>query len=119
MWSANRWQPLRPEDVPGARLVPQTQDQEGAYSGRYEAGGVWAVLGGSGTVRVDADSAAEHPAGDTAAIGGAASPTIELDITHSGAYPLIEHDRHTAGVLELEIGPDVQCYATCFTPGVA
>jgi hypothetical protein len=90
--------PLRPEDAPDAALVKQTEDQEGAYSGPYEAGGVWAVLDGSGTVRVNGS---EH------------------GITHPGAYPLIEHERHTAGVLELEIGPDVQCYATCFTPGLA
>jgi hypothetical protein len=59
---------------------------------------VWAVLDGSGTVRVNGS---EH------------------EVTHPGAYPLLEHERHTAAVLELEIGPDVQCYATCFTPGLA
>jgi hypothetical protein len=90
--------PLRPEDAPGAVLVAQTEDQEGAYSGPYEAGGVWAVLDGPGTVRVNG---------------------CEHDVTHPGAYPLVEHERHTAAVLELEIGPGVQCYATCFTPGLA
>src|ERR1700683_1869481 len=45
--------PLRPEDAPDARLLPQTEDQQGAYSGPYEAGGVWAVLEGSGTVRAN------------------------------------------------------------------
>ncbi len=48
--------PLRPEDAPDAALVPQTEDQPGAYSGPYEAGGVWAVLDGSGTVRVETRS---------------------------------------------------------------
>ena len=43
----------------------------------------------------------------------------ELAVTHPGAYPLIEHERHTAGVLALEIGPGVECLATCFTPGLA
>ena len=100
--------PVRPEDAPDAQLLPQTKDQEGAYSGPYEAGGVWAVLavrrsprspnGGSGTVLVNGR---------------------ELAITHPGAYPLIEHERHTAGVLALEIGPGVECLATCFTPGLA
>jgi len=90
--------PLRPEDAPDAALVKQTEDQQGAYSGPYEARGVWAVLDGSGTVRVNGR---EH------------------EVTHPGAYPLIEHERHTAAALELEIGPDVQCYATCFTPGLA
>jgi hypothetical protein len=90
--------PLRPEDAPGALLAPQTEDQPGAYSGPYEAGGVWAVLDGTGTVRVNGD---------------------EYEVANPGAYPLLEHERHTAGVLELEIGPGVRCHATCFTPGVA
>jgi thiol-disulfide isomerase/thioredoxin len=96
--------PLRPEDAPGARLTPQTQDQQGAYSGPYEAGGVWAVLEGAGTVLVN---------------GGAPAGGSELTVACPGAYQLIEHERHTAGVLELEIGPGVACHATCFTPGVA
>ena len=39
--------------------------------------------------------------------------------THPGAYSLIEHESHTAGVIELEIGAGVTCHATCFTPGLA
>ncbi len=60
---------------------------------------MWAVLDGTGTVRVN---------------GGE-----PLEVSHAGAYALVEHERHTAGVLELEIGPGVTCHATCFTPGVA
>ena len=103
-------EPIRPEDAPGAQLLPQTKDQEGAYSGPYEAGGVWAVLDGSGTVRVDAR-----------ATDDASEPTAatELQVSHPGAYPLLEHERHTAGTLTLELGPDVECLATCFTPGLA
>ncbi len=89
---------LRPEDAPGARLLPQSEDREGAYSGPYEAGGVWAVLDGNGTVLVNG---------------------AQLTVSHPGAFLLIEHQRHTAGVLRLEIGPDVECLATCFTPGLA
>jgi hypothetical protein len=96
--------PLRPEDDPDASLAPQTQDQEGAYCGPYEAGGLWAVLDGSGTVSVN---------------GGAAAGGRELTVAHPGAYQLLEHERHTTGVLELEIGAGVSCLATCFTPGVA
>jgi thiol-disulfide isomerase/thioredoxin len=88
----------RPEDVPGARLVPQTPDQPGAWSGRYAAGGVWAVLAGRGTVRVNG---------------------AELEVEHPGAYPLVEHDRHTEAELHLDIGEGVTCHAVCFTPGVA
>jgi len=91
-------EPLRAEDAPGALLIAQTADQPGAYSGGYEAGGVWAVLDGSGTVRVNGR---------------------ELTVTHPGAYELIAHERHTAGALELELSPGVSCLATCFTPGLA
>jgi thiol-disulfide isomerase/thioredoxin len=101
--------PLRPEDAPDAELLPQTADQPGAYSGPYEAGGVWAVLDGTGTVRVSAEASIE----DTGA------PATELTVTHPGAYLLIEHERHTTGVLGLEIGAGVECHATCFTPGLA
>jgi hypothetical protein len=105
--------PLRPEDVPGAHLTPQTEDQPGAYSGPYEAGGVWAVLDGIGTVRVTNAGVDRDP-------GDRSKPATvkELTVTHPGAFPLVEHDRHTAGILELEIGAGVNCYATCFTPGV-
>jgi hypothetical protein len=90
--------PLRAEDAPGAVLVPQTSDQEGAYSGPYEAGGVWAVLDGEGVVYVNG---------------------VPLEVTHPGAYPLVEHDRHTEAVLQFDLAADVRCEATCFTPGVA
>jgi hypothetical protein len=90
--------PLRPEDDPGARLVVPTADRPGAWSGPYEAGGVWAVLAGEGDVVAN---------GRTVAVRGA------------GAYPLVEHERHTTGVLDLDVGPGVVCHAVCFTPGVA
>ncbi|HTB71142.1 MAG TPA: DipZ protein [Solirubrobacteraceae bacterium] len=96
--------PLRPEDATGAALVAPTVEQPGAYSGPYEAGGVWAVLDGAGTVR-----ARDAEAGTQA----------ELTIHAPGAYPLIEHTRHSAGVLELVPDAGVRCVATCFTPGVA
>jgi thiol-disulfide isomerase/thioredoxin len=91
-------EPLRPEDAEDLLLPAQTEDQPGAYSGPYEAGGAWAVLEGSGEV-----------------VANGRVFTVE----HPGAYPLVEHPHHTAGVLELEIGSGVACHATCFTPGVA
>jgi thiol-disulfide isomerase/thioredoxin len=94
--------PLRPEDAPGARLRPQTADQRGAYSGPYEAGAVWAVLGGAGTLTVD----------------GGDGPS-EVLVDGPGAYLLLEHERHTAGMIRIEIGAGVECVATCFTPGLA
>ena len=90
--------PRRPEDAPGAILRPQTADQPGAYNGPYAAGGVWAVLEGRGSVVANGRAiAVEHP----------------------GAYPLIEHERHAQGELELVVGDGVVCHAVCFTPGVA
>ncbi len=73
--------PLRPEDAPGAQLAPQSADCAGAYSGPYEAGGVWAVFDGRGTVRV----------------GGPDGAGRELEVAHPGAYPLLEHERHIGG----------------------
>jgi hypothetical protein len=101
-------EPQRPEDAPGAQLLPQTEDQQGPYSGPYEAGGVWVVLDGSGTLGFNVTSTN----GDTGDVS-------ELTVTHPGAYPLIEHERHTTAVLTLEIGTGVRCLATCFTPGLA
>ena len=90
--------PRRPEELPGAQLVPQSEDVEGPYSGPYEAGGVWAVLDGGGTVEANGRAiAVEYP----------------------GAYELITHPVSTAGTLELSVGDGVTCYAVCFTPGLA
>jgi hypothetical protein len=89
--------PVRPEDDPDAVLAPQSEDIPGPYSGPYEAGGVWAVLDGHGTVSANGR---------------------ELEVADPGCYPLIEHPRHTAGELELALGPGVSCYAVCFTPGI-
>jgi thiol-disulfide isomerase/thioredoxin len=90
--------PVRPEDEPGLLLPAQTEDQPGAYRGPYEAGGVWAVLEGEGTVKVNGRTIA---------------------VSEPGCFPLVEHAHHTAAVLDLEVGPGVICHATCFTPGVA
>jgi len=95
---------LRPEDVEGARLIAPSEDRPGAYSGPYQAGGVWAVLDGAGSLTVN---------------GGASAGGRDLHIDHPGAHPLIEHERHTPGRLELEMGAGLRCLATCFTPGTA
>ena len=89
---------FRPEEMPDARLEPQTDDVEGPYSGPYTAGEVWAVLDGSGIVEVNGRS---------------------VPVDHPGAYELIAHARSTAGQLALEVGEGVTCHAVCFTPGLA
>ena len=96
--------PVRPEDAPGAALAAPTQEQPGAYSGAYEAGGVWAVLDGAGAVH---------------ASDRASGASGELEIAAPGAYLLLEHERSTAGQLTLELDSDVRCVATCFTPGLS
>jgi hypothetical protein len=90
--------PFRPEEAPDALLEPQTDDVEGPYSGPYTAGGVWAVLSGDGSVRVNGRT---------------------LTVDHPGACELIAHERSTTGELALEIGAGVTCHAVCFTPGLA
>ncbi len=89
---------LRPEDEPGALLAVQSDDVEGLYSGPYEAGGVWAVLDGSGTARANGR---------------------DVTVDHPGCYELIAHECSTAGNLELDLSEGVTCYAVCFTPGLA
>ena len=90
--------PVRPEDAPGAVLVPQSEDVSGPYSGPYAAGGVWGVFSGSGSVMVNG---------------------VAVEIDHPGAYELITHERHTEGVLDLSVSAGVRCLAVCFTPGLA
>jgi thiol-disulfide isomerase/thioredoxin len=91
-------EPIRPEDAPGALLSPQSEDVVGPYSGPYEAGGVWAVLDGSGSVKANGR---------------------EIVVDHPGCYELISHPRSTTGELELEIDEGVSCFGVCFTPGLA
>jgi hypothetical protein len=90
-------EPLRPEDVEGVRLAEHTPEQPGAYSGPYEAGGVWAVIEGAGSVRANG---------------------VVIAVEHAGSFPLVEHERHTAGVLDLQTGPGTTCHAVQFTPGL-
>jgi hypothetical protein len=91
-------QPIRPEDAPGALLAPQTEDVEGAYSGPYEAGGVWAVLDGRGSVKANGRAIA---------------------VDHPGCYELACHPVSSKRELRLEIEGGVRCHAVCFTPGLA
>jgi thiol-disulfide isomerase/thioredoxin len=90
--------PLRPEDARGAALVLQSDDTPGPYSGPYEAGAVWAVLDGQGSVTANGR---------------------RLLVDHPGCYELISHPRSTVGALDLELGAGVRCHAICFIPGPA
>jgi hypothetical protein len=90
--------PLRPQDAPDALLAAPSEMREGAYSGPYRAGGVWAILDGVGTVRVNGR---------------------EVSIPGPGAYELVRHENDTAATLDLVAGAGVLCIATCFAPGLA
>jgi hypothetical protein len=90
--------PLRPEDEPGAALVAPSDSVEGLYCGPYEAGGVWAVLSGHGSVVVNG---------------------VQEAVDHPGAYELISHPHSVSGSLELAVGAGVVCHAVCFTPGLS
>lgn len=90
--------PCAPRDAPEARLAPQSEDIEGPYSGPYQAGAVWAVLDGVGSVIVN---------------------DVTIAVEHPGCYELVSHPRSAAGELALEVGAGVRCHAVCFTPGIA
>jgi thiol-disulfide isomerase/thioredoxin len=96
---------MRPEDAPDARLAVQTPDQPHAYSGEYEAGGVWVVLSGNGTLTFTVGNATQHD-------------SRTLTVAYPGTHRLIDHECHMAGMLDLAIGAGVKCMATCFTPGL-
>jgi hypothetical protein len=90
--------PVRPEDEPDALLVAQTADQPGAYSGPYEAGAVWAVVSGAGTLVANGRA---------------------IEVREPGCIALVEHERSVSGELDLAAGEGVTVHATCFTPGLA
>lgn len=92
-------EPVRPEDAPGAVLEPQSEDRtEPPFGGPYMAGGVWAVLEGSGT----------------ATVNGA-----PLEVPDTGCYELLSHPRSVVGELVLDAGDGLRCHAVCFTPGLS
>jgi AhpC/TSA family len=90
--------PLRPEDAPGALLAVQSDEVPGPYSGPYEAGGVWAVLDGEGSVTANGRT---------------------FTVEHPGCYELLSHPSSESGHLDLQLGDGVSCHAVCFTPGLA
>lgn len=90
--------PLRPEDAPEAALVLPTPDQEGPWSGPYEAGAAWALVDGAGVLEVNGR---------------------ELAVAGPACLPVADHTRHSAGVLDLAPGAGVTCHGVQFTPGVA
>lgn len=89
---------VRPGDGDDTPIAVPSTDREGAYSGPYEAGEVWVVSGGGGTLRVNGR---------------------DEELAHAGAHLILEHKRHGQGVLELCPADGLEIYATCFAPGLA
>ena len=90
--------PLRPEDAEGVLLPAQTADQAGRVLRPLRGG---RGVGGARGRR------------DRCVANG-----VEVAVDGPGAYPLVEHGRHTRGELVLEVGAGVTCHATCFTPAL-
>ena len=85
--------------TPGrAAARPDRRPGGRATRGPYEAGGVWAVSTAPATVVVN---------GQPIAVDG------------PGAYPLIEHERHTRGELALEVGAGVDLLRDVLHAGAA
>ncbi len=59
------------------------------------------------------------PCGACSTAPARSAPTARtVTVDHPGCYPLIEHDRHTAGELDLRVGEGVRCDGVCFLPGL-
>ncbi len=110
-------EPLRPSDVPGARVMPPTEEifpggsperpwrpttTARSIEIEYEAGGAHAAVDGRGELRV--------------VIDGGDSRTVE--IAHPGLFELAEHPGHEAHSLELGASAEIAVYAVSFAAGV-
>ena len=98
--------PVRPEDAPGALLRVQSDDVPAPYSGPYEAGTVWAVLDGAGTVtangrrvrgrsprRLQADQPRAQHRGRTGAHGRSRRDAATRSASRPGMLPAPLADR--------------------------
>jgi hypothetical protein len=108
-------EPLRPTDRPGALVVPPTEelfpggsptepwrpDPGEELELEYEAGGAYASLDGSGTLRVAID---------------AEERTIE--IAAPGLHALAVHPRHEGHALRLTVGEGLELYSVSFAAGM-
>lgn len=89
-------EPPVPSSEKEPELVPHSPEELGPWSGSYAAGAVWGVFDGSGTVVANGN---------------------EIEVRHPGVFALVEHERHTEGELDLQVGDGVTCHAVQFTPG--
>lgn len=114
--------PLRPSDVPGARVIPPTPELfPGGSSERpwiagedgeeleitYEAGGAFATVEGSGEIAVELDGGAGQ--------AGSAEP---VRIEGPALYPLAEHPRHERHTVTLRPAQGLRIWSLSFPAGV-
>lgn len=94
--------PLRPADDDEALLVVPTADQDGAWSGVYTAGEVWATV---------------EPPED--GIGSLVVNGETVVVEQPGALLLLAHDRSVTGELVLEPADGTVVHGVSFAPGLA
>jgi hypothetical protein len=109
-------EPLRPSDVPGAKVVAPTPElfpggsieepwkataEQQSLSLDYEAAGAFAATDGAGEIAVSTD-------------GG---PARTVQVLFPGLQKLVEGDRHERHSLELTPSPGVRIYSLQFAPG--
>jgi thioredoxin family protein len=110
-------EPLRPPDVPGARVMaptpeifpggswerPWTADEDGdELQIPYEAGSAHATVEGSGEIEVEVDG----------------SPAESVPVDGPALYALTNHDRHEHHSLTLRPSPGLRIWSVSFAAGV-
>jgi hypothetical protein len=111
-------EPLRPSDVPGARVISPTPeilpggslerawrsgDGEPALQVDYEAAGAYAAIDGRGEIAVRLDGEALEP----------------VPVSGPGLYELAADERHQRHRLQLEPSPELSVYSLQFSAGPA
>lgn len=116
--------PLRPTDVPGARVMPPTPElfpggswEQPWIAGEdgeelridYEAGGAFATVEGRGEIAVDFATGSAERQGDSA-------EPIRVD--GPALYGLAEHPRHERHTLTLRPSPGLRVWSVSFAAGL-
>jgi hypothetical protein len=108
---------LRPTDLPGARVMPPSEElfPGGSWESpwtadkdkdqlelSYEAGGAYATVEGHGQLSIRLDG----------------SPATEITIDGPALHPLAEHPRHEQHQLLLEPAPGLRIWSISFAAGI-
>lgn len=99
--------PLRPTDVPGAKVIPPTpeffpdESWEGKLELPYEAGGVHTTVEGEGEIAIELDGSKQDP----------------IAIHGAGNYTLAEHPQHEQHMISLQPSEDLRIWSVSFSAG--